>query len=104
MASPRKPLKARVPLAVDKTLTKGLQIMEALSRSSEPRGISELAKELALNKSNVHRLLQTLMVSGYVCKDEENERYLLSSKLWRLSSLSKPFGALRRVVRPVLRI
>jgi IclR family KDG regulon transcriptional repressor len=95
--------KARTPTAVDKTLTKGLQIMEALSRSAGPRGISELAKELGLTKSNVHRLLQTLIVSGYVAKDEETERYLLSSKLWRLSRFGQPFGALREIVRPILR-
>lgn len=93
----------RIALSVDKTLTKGLQILEALSRSAGPRGISELAKELSLTKSNVHRLMQTLAASGYVRKDEETERYLLSSKLWRLSRLGQPFHGLREVVRPVLR-
>lgn len=88
----------------DKTLAKGLQILEALSHSVGPRGISDLAKELSLTKSNVHRLLQTLAARGYVTKDTETDRYLLSSKLWRLSQFGQPFHALREAVRPVLRV
>jgi len=94
----------RAARPVDKTLTKGLQLMEALSRSAGSRGISELAKELSLTKSNVHRLMQTLIASGYVRKDEATERYLLSSKLWRLSRLGQPLYGLREIVRPVLRV
>lgn len=93
----------RPPLAVDKTLTKGLQLLEALSECEGSRGISELALELSLTKSNVHRLLQTLIRCGYVTREAGTERYLLSSKLWRISRRGKPFDALRRLVRPVLR-
>lgn len=89
--------------SVDKTLTKGLQLVEALSRSDGPRGVSDLAMEMSLTKSNVHRLMQTLVASGYVRKDEDTERYLLTSKLWRLSRLGQPFNDLRHVVRPLLR-
>jgi DNA-binding IclR family transcriptional regulator len=86
----------------DKTLTKGLQVLESLSASQGARGISELALELSLTKSTVHRLLQTLSRCGYVTREAQTERYLLSSKLWRLARHSKPFEALRRSVRPLL--
>ncbi len=89
--------------AVDKTLTKGLQLLEALSEGEESRGISELALQLSLTKSNVHRLLQTLTKCGYVTREASTDRYLLSPKLWRLSRRGRPFDALRRLVRPVLR-
>lgn len=89
--------------AVDKTLTKGLHLLEALSEGEEARGISELALQLSLTKSNVHRLLQTLTKCGYVTREASTERYLLSPKLWRLSRRARPFDALRRLVRPVLR-
>jgi IclR family transcriptional regulator, KDG regulon repressor len=91
------------PAAVDKTLTKGLQLLEALSEGEESRGISELALQLSLTKSNVHRLLQTLSKCGYVTREASTERYLLSTKLWRVSRRGRPFDALRRLVRPVLR-
>ncbi|HEY1979987.1 MAG TPA: IclR family transcriptional regulator [Xanthobacteraceae bacterium] len=89
--------------SVDKTLTKGLQLLEALSEGEESRGISELALQLSLTKSNVHRLLQTLIKCGYVTREASTERYLLSTKLWRVSRRGRPFDALRRPVRPVLR-
>ncbi len=93
---------ARAP-AVDKTLTKGLQLLEALSEHEGSRGISELALQLSLTKSNVHRLLQTLIKCGYVTREAGTERYLLSTKLWLVSRRGRPFDALRRLVRPVLR-
>ncbi len=87
----------------DKTLTKGLQLLEALSECEGPRGISELAHQLSLTKSNVHRLLQTLSRCGYVTQEASTERYLLSAKLWQVSRRTKPFDALQRLVRPILR-
>lgn len=86
----------------DKTLTKGLQLLESLSASQGSRGLSELALELSLTKSTVHRLLQTLSRCGYVTREARTDRYLLSSKLWRLARHSQPFEALRRSVRPLL--
>ena len=88
---------------VDKTLTKGLQLLEALSKQETPRGISELARELSLTKSNIHRLLQTLLRCGYVMREPSTERYLLSSKLWQVARRVRPFDALRRLARPILR-
>jgi DNA-binding IclR family transcriptional regulator len=88
---------------VDKTLTKGLHLLETLAEAETARGISELATELALNKSNVHRLLQTLISCGYVTKEQGTDRYLLSSKLWRIGRRGRPFDALRRLARPALR-
>lgn len=88
---------------VDKTLTKGLALLAALAGGEGPRGISDLADQLSLTKSNVHRLLQTLMSCGFVAREAVTGRYLLSSKLWRIAQRSRPFDALRQTVRPVLR-
>jgi IclR family transcriptional regulator, KDG regulon repressor len=99
--APKIPLAARAP--GDKTLTKGLQLLEALSQCEGPRGISELAHQLSLTKSNVHRLLQTLSRCGYVTQEASTERYLLSAKLWQVSRRTKPFDALQGLARPILR-
>lgn len=88
---------------VDKTLTKGLQLLEAMAESEQSRGISELALQLSLTKSNVHRLLQTLSKCGYVARETGTDRYILSTKLWRVSRRGRPYDALRRLVRPALR-
>ena len=87
---------------VDKTLTKGLLLIEALCRSPGSRGVSDLASELSLTKSNVHRLLQTLISSGFVSREAGSDRYILTSKLWRLSRLQRPHDTLAASVRPLL--
>lgn len=87
----------------DKTLTKGLHLLEALSACEGSRGLSELAHEVSLTKSNVHRLLQTLSRCGYVMREAGTERYLLSSKLWQMSRRGRSFDALRSLARPILR-
>ncbi|ANL51009.1 IclR family transcriptional regulator protein (plasmid) [Rhizobium phaseoli] len=88
--------------STDKTLTKGLQLLEALSQSDQPRGVSEMAAELDLTKSNVHRLVQTLVKTGYVARDERTEKYFLSPKLWHLARPQRQYAALRNLIRPTL--
>src|SRR5690606_26135492 len=65
-----------------KTLVKGLHLLERLAASPEPMGITELAADLDLVQSNVHRLLQTLMESGYVQQDALTRRYRCTMRLW----------------------
>jgi DNA-binding IclR family transcriptional regulator len=72
---------------MDKSFTKGLKLIETLANSEDPRGITSLAKELELTKSNVHRILATLQVQGYVRQVEVNGAYALTSKLWELGAL-----------------
>jgi IclR family transcriptional regulator, KDG regulon repressor len=54
---------------LDTTLIKGLKVLEQLIRSDTPLGVSALAVQLGLQKSNVHRTLATLMHMRYVAKD-----------------------------------
>lgn len=71
---------------MDKTLLKGLAMIEALAHSRNPRGVSDLAEEMDLTKSNVHRVLKTLESAGYVTQVAATARYQLSLKLWELGS------------------
>ena len=72
---------------MDKTFVKGLTLIELLARSATSRGVSEIARELGLTKSNVHRLLMTLQAQGYVRKPAHNSAYELTSKLWEIGAL-----------------
>lgn len=72
---------------MDKTLLKGLTLVELLARSEESRGVSSLARELQLSKSNVHRILLTLQSKSYVRRVDSNSTYELTPKLWELGSL-----------------
>ena len=70
---------------MDKTLRKGLRMIEVLAASTGPRGITDLALELDIMKSNAHRVLATLEHDGYVVRDGAS-KYKLSLKLWELGS------------------
>lgn len=71
---------------MDATLLKGLRVLETLARSPGPRGVSDLARELELTRSNVHRTLQTLAAAGYVRHGATAGTYECTVKLFELSS------------------
>lgn len=71
---------------VDSTLSKGLSIIEALAAEPKGIGVSELARNLELTKSNAFRLLQTLMTNGYVAQDQ-NKQYFATMKAWKIGQM-----------------
>ena len=56
-------------------------MLEALAHSSAGLGVSDLAAELAMDKGNAHRILQTLIQRGYAQQDAGTKRYRASAKL-----------------------
>lgn len=66
---------------MDTTLIKGMRLFERLVQSDAPMGVSALAAELDLQKSNVHRTLATLVELGYV-EQEAGGRYRATRRLW----------------------
>ncbi|MBS0445882.1 MAG: IclR family transcriptional regulator [Proteobacteria bacterium] len=64
------------------TFVNGLALLEALAHAGGPCGVTELARELGLTKSNVHRLLRTLSERGYV--SSASGRYEITLRLWEL--------------------
>jgi DNA-binding IclR family transcriptional regulator len=73
--------------AIDKSFAKGLALLETLARSGRLRGVTDLARELDLQKSNAHRLLQTLVAQGFARQDPDSGRYGASVKVWELGML-----------------
>jgi DNA-binding IclR family transcriptional regulator len=71
---------------MNNTLIKGLGLLEVLSHSDRPLGVTELALRLGIGKSNVHRLLQALVELGYARREEAGGTYAASIKLWELGS------------------
>lgn len=71
---------------MNNTLIKGLSIVELLAHSQEAMNLTQIANELELAKSNVHRLLQALSEANYIVRDEGSGRYTASIKLWELGS------------------
>lgn len=63
---------------------KMFQVMEALAEEG-PCGLLELSHLLDLNKSTVHRLLNSLIYMGYVTQDEESLKYHMTLKIVNVS-------------------
>lgn len=69
---------------MDKTFVKGLKLIEILAASKDARGVTSLARETGFTKSNIHRLLTTLVACGYARRGEADGTYELSAKIWEL--------------------
>lgn len=85
-----------------KTLDKGLDLIELLAGSPEPRGVTELAHALGEPKTNVFRLLETLVARGYVRQRPGQTGYELTLRLWELGSVSMAQRGLPDIARPFL--
>lgn len=71
---------------MNNTLLKGLSVLELLSRTDRALSLTQIGKELGMGKSNVHRLMQALVDTRFVLRDEESGSYAPSIKLWELGS------------------
>ena len=71
---------------MNNTLLKGLSVLELLSRTDRPLNLTQIGKELGMVKSNVHRLMQALVETRFVLRNEQDGTYSASIKLWELGS------------------
>ncbi|SIO72074.1 transcriptional regulator, IclR family [Burkholderia sp. GAS332] len=67
---------------MDTTIFKGLAVLERLAESDQPRGVTELSQQMNLTKSNVQRVLSTLVELGYAQKDTVSGRYKATLRMW----------------------
>ncbi|MFZ5643024.1 MAG: IclR family transcriptional regulator [Bacillota bacterium] len=66
------------------SVERALLILEALGRSPQGFGCTELGQLIGLHKSTVHRLVSTLLSYGFVEKDSNNDKYRLGTKVLHL--------------------
>lgn len=69
---------------MDATLLKGLGILERVVAADAPCGVTALARDTGLPKSNVHRTLSSLLEAGYLLYDPAERLYYPSLKLAEL--------------------
>jgi len=84
----------------DKTLAKGLALLELLIVQPELDGVTKLARALGWMPSNVHRTLQTLVDCGYVSVNQG--RYVATLRLWTLGGLVSARLDVKSILAPVL--
>lgn len=69
------------------TLIKGIRILELFSVGRPRWRITDISRELGLNKSAVFRVVETLENEGYLHKDPRDKSYMLTAKLLGLSTV-----------------
>lgn len=88
---------------MDKSIVKAFTLLELLANSDTPLGVTALADEADLGKSNVHRILQTLLGLGYV-EQGENAQYQPSLKAWEMGCMIMSRVSLRDVARGSMQV
>jgi IclR family transcriptional regulator, KDG regulon repressor len=88
---------AKVPAVL-----KAFKLLEIVSQSEKPLGVSELARRLELGKSTVHGLVTTLESLGVLEASDGSRRYALGPRLAALALKSGMSADLRASVRPAL--
>jgi IclR family KDG regulon transcriptional repressor len=83
------------------TVTKVCRIIEEF-RDKKSLGISDLARRTALLPSDIHRILASLRVSGYVEQDPETRKYHLGLALLRVGLTALQRNEFREKAQPVL--
>lgn len=84
------------------TADRALQVLGAFTPTTPSWGVSELARALRLDKSQVQRLLATLAYRGFLVTDPVSRRYQLGPTLVALGRLAEANDGVTRAVRDLL--
>lgn len=86
---------------MEKTAAKAFALLERLTAIDGTSGVTELARALGLAKSNVHRLLGTLVALGYARRHPDGA-YEATLKTWEIGVRVLNRLDLKRIARPHL--
>ncbi|MCM3121759.1 IclR family transcriptional regulator [Mesobacillus sp. AQ2] len=87
---------------VVKSVSRALDIIQLVSLKKGGLGVTEISKQIDINKSSVYRILSTLAQYGYIEQDESTGRYKLGYKFLEISSKLLDSIDLRAEARPFL--
>jgi len=76
-----------------------LDLVEFLAEKTRPYGVSELAATLGISTNAVFRIMTRLVERGYACQDAASKGYLLTPRLFALSSARQDQRRLRELAR-----
>lgn len=86
-----------------RTLERGLDVLDLFCHGSKKMTLSEIAAEIKLSPSTTSRLLNTLVLRGYISRDEETKKFAIGSQALRLTASSFRTFDLRPLALPVMR-
>jgi IclR family acetate operon transcriptional repressor len=84
------------------TVGRALAVLRSFTHENPTRGVSELARELGLDKSQTQRVLATLAAQGFAVLDPATRRYSLGPALVVLGHLAEHSEGVRHRLEPHL--
>ena len=87
-----------------KILTKALRVLSLFTRERPEHGVSELAREIGISKSTVHRILRVLEQHGFVARNPDTRRFRLGLAGIELGHRAQEGLELRRIALPVMEL
>jgi DNA-binding IclR family transcriptional regulator len=87
----------------NKSLAKGLAVLETLAGSPRPLSAAQLSKQLKYPRPTLYRILDTLLLSDFVTREEDGTSYRLSFKVLDLGHQLLERADLLGAARPVLK-
>jgi DNA-binding IclR family transcriptional regulator len=66
-------------------IEQAINILSFLARHNKPYGVTEISKQLGLNKVSVYRILTSLTNARYIIKDPNTRMYTLGERVLELS-------------------
>lgn len=79
-----------------------LEVLEAIAEAAAPVSLGTVAAATGKPKGTVHRMLVTLVNTGYLEQDPLTSRYRLTTKLWRLGASAVESLDVVKIARPWL--
>ena len=68
----------------NRTLSHALRVLDLFSSSTTPLGVTEISKEVGLDKSTVSRIIATLVQHGYIDRSGDDRRYQVGPTAWQV--------------------
>lgn len=87
---------------VVKSVARALDMIEIIGSSKQGLGVTEISKQVDINKSSVFRTLATLSQYGYVEQNEETGKYRIGYKFLDISSRLLDSLDIRTEAQPIL--
>jgi DNA-binding IclR family transcriptional regulator len=83
-------------------VTKAFRILELVAKKDKLMTISDLSRELDINKSTVHGIAHALEKVGAVVRDNKTKRYMLGMALFELAKAGYARIDLKDIARPIM--
>src|SRR6185503_14422498 len=79
-----------------------LDVLEVIGRAGAPTTLTTVVEATGKPKGTVHRMLSTLVNTGFLVQDPDTSQYSLTLKLWRIGAAAVARLDVVKVARPWL--